>query len=215
LIANGGAVGLTPGLAAVHYVNALQADAWRAIAQALAGEGLSVVVFGHRHPAPPLLHVTTRQGDPHFESYLSRHTLASNVVPDLLAAEIPQVVEVAALGRGDAFEAASARVMERFASAARTHCMALYIQERYGRITEFFHPDTSKWRAFVGLFPDARPERVIAVGDEANDLEMIAAAGCGIAMGNATPELKAVARHVTAGNDSEGLALALEALLGE
>ncbi len=216
VIANGGAVGLAPGPGrgfSAPYVNALAAEAWPPIVEALQQEGLSVVVYGHRHPDPPLLHVAARQGDPHFESYISRHTLACRVLPDLAAAEIPEVLEVAALGRGAEFESASARVMQRFAGATRNHCMALYIQERYGRITEFFDARTSKWGAFRGLFPQARPERVIAVGDEANDLEMIAAAGYGVAMGNATPELRSVARHVTADNDHEGLALALEALL--
>ncbi len=47
---------------------------------------------------------------------------------------------------------------------------------------------------------------VIAVGDNLNDLEMIRAAGLGVAMGNAPPELKAQAAYVTATNDEEGLA---------
>jgi Cof subfamily protein (haloacid dehalogenase superfamily) len=47
---------------------------------------------------------------------------------------------------------------------------------------------------------------VIAVGDHHNDVEMIRAAGLGVAMGNAPAELKAVAKYVTATNDEEGLA---------
>jgi hydroxymethylpyrimidine pyrophosphatase-like HAD family hydrolase len=44
---------------------------------------------------------------------------------------------------------------------------------------------------------------------------MIRAAGMGIAMGNATPALKAAARRVTASHDDDGLALALEPLLDD
>jgi Cof subfamily protein (haloacid dehalogenase superfamily) len=54
---------------------------------------------------------------------------------------------------------------------------------------------------------------VIAFGDDHNDLELIAAAGTGVAMGNAIPDLKAVATHVTATNDQDGVAAVLEALL--
>jgi hypothetical protein len=137
------------------------------------------------------------------------------VVPNLARADLPHVIEVAALGRGDVFDAASARVMARFNGQTRHHSMVLFINAAYGKITEFFDAGTSKWHAFLGLFPEAarHPERVIAIGDEANDMEMIQAAGMGIAMGNGTPELKAAADRVTADHDHDGLAAALEALL--
>jgi Cof subfamily protein (haloacid dehalogenase superfamily) len=54
---------------------------------------------------------------------------------------------------------------------------------------------------------------VIAFGDDHNDLELIAAAGTGVAMGNAIADLKAVATHVTATNDQDGVAAVLEAVL--
>ena len=44
-----------------------------------------------------------------------------------------------------------------------------------------------------------------AFGDGQNDMEMIRAAGCGIAMGNATPALKAAADYVTSALDRDGL----------
>ncbi len=216
LIANGGAAGLTPGLTAVPYLNPLPAALWPEVVEAMQRAGLSVVVFGHRHPDPPLLHVTRRDGDPHFEAYVGRNALSCSVEPDLRAASIACPLEVAALGRGAEFERVSAEVMGQFAGRTRHHCMTLFISSAFGKITEFFHPETSKWRAFLGLFPEAaaQPERVIAVGDEANDTEMIAEAGLGIAMGNATAELKALADQVTFDHDHDGLAEALEPLFG-
>jgi Cof subfamily protein (haloacid dehalogenase superfamily) len=53
---------------------------------------------------------------------------------------------------------------------------------------------------------------VVAFGDMPNDLEMLAWAGRGVAMGNAHPDLKAVADEVTATNDDDGVALVLERL---
>jgi hydroxymethylpyrimidine pyrophosphatase-like HAD family hydrolase len=220
LIANGGAAGLTPGLIAVPYVNPLPAALWPEVVEAMQRAGLSVVVFEHRHPDPPLLHISRRDsparrdGDPHFEAYVSRNTLACSVEPDLRAARLAVPLEVAALGRGPEFERVSAEVMAQFAGRTRHHCMTLFLDATFGKITEFFHPETSKWRAFRGLFPEARREQVIAVEDEANDAEMIAEAGLGIAMGNATAELKALADQVTLGHDQDGLAEALEPLFG-
>ena len=50
----------------------------------------------------------------------------------------------------------------------------------------------------------------MAVGDSGNDLSMIEDAGLGVAMGNATPEILAVADAVTADNNHDGVALAIE-----
>ena len=55
-------------------------------------------------------------------------------------------------------------------------------------------------------------DRVIAFGDGENDLSMIAAAGIGVAMGNAVPAVKQRAQRVTADNDSDGIAAALTEL---
>ena len=49
----------------------------------------------------------------------------------------------------------------------------------------------------------------MAIGDNLNDLELLAAAGVGVAMGNARPEVLAVAREVTASNTEDGVAKAI------
>lgn len=53
-------------------------------------------------------------------------------------------------------------------------------------------------------------KEVLAIGDGENDIEMIELAGIGVAMGNASPKLKAVAKHQVASNDADGVAEALE-----
>lgn len=53
-------------------------------------------------------------------------------------------------------------------------------------------------------------EEVIAIGDELNDIDMIANAGLGIAVGNAHQRIKDVAKFVTLTNDKNGVAYALE-----
>ena len=50
----------------------------------------------------------------------------------------------------------------------------------------------------------------MAFGDGVNDLMMVECAGLGVAMANAVPEVRRVARHVTASNDEDGVALALD-----
>ncbi|MDQ6827219.1 MAG: HAD family hydrolase [Candidatus Eremiobacteraeota bacterium] len=55
-------------------------------------------------------------------------------------------------------------------------------------------------------------ERVLAIGDSPNDVPMLKWAGVGIAMGNSTPEVKKAVHYVTASNDRDGVALAVEKL---
>jgi len=56
-------------------------------------------------------------------------------------------------------------------------------------------------------------ERIIAFGDEDNDLEMIEYAGHGVAMGNAINLLKNIANDITLTNEEDGVGLFLADLL--
>ena len=56
-------------------------------------------------------------------------------------------------------------------------------------------------------------DQTMAFGDGTNDLTMLRAAGCGVAMGNAHPAVRAAADRVTADCDSDGVAQVVEELL--
>ncbi|WP_279017629.1 Cof-type HAD-IIB family hydrolase [Megasphaera elsdenii] len=53
-------------------------------------------------------------------------------------------------------------------------------------------------------------DEIMALGDSQNDLDMLKAAGFPVAMANAAEEVKAVAAYVTASNDDDGVAAAVE-----
>ena len=61
----------------------------------------------------------------------------------------------------------------------------------------------------LGISTDA----VATVGDMQNDLAMFKKSGVSIAMGNATDEVKSLATHVTASNEDEGFAKAIDIIL--
>lgn len=50
-----------------------------------------------------------------------------------------------------------------------------------------------------------KPEEVLAAGDHQNDIEMVTEAGVGVAVGNATEQLKSVADYVARGHNVDGL----------
>jgi Cof subfamily protein (haloacid dehalogenase superfamily) len=59
-------------------------------------------------------------------------------------------------------------------------------------------------------------EQIATIGDQVNDVPMLSIAGMGIAMGNASDEVKVVARHITRSNEEDGFAHAVESyILGE
>lgn len=60
---------------------------------------------------------------------------------------------------------------------------------------------------------NVKPSEVIAFGDAENDIPMLQTAGVGVAMGNAAEQVKAAADMVTASNNQDGIAAALELLL--
>ncbi len=60
--------------------------------------------------------------------------------------------------------------------------------------------------AYLGL----RMDQVMALGDSDNDITMIAAAGLGIAMANAVPEILNIADGLTDSNNEDGVAHAIE-----
>ena len=74
------------------------------------------------------------------------------------------------------------------------------------------HLLSGKWQGVAALCEYLRitPHEVICIGDESNDIEMLKKAGLGIAMGNASMEVKSAADYVTLSNKEDGVAVALE-----
>ncbi|GJQ29419.1 MAG: Cof-type HAD-IIB family hydrolase [Phycisphaerae bacterium] len=82
-------------------------------------------------------------------------------------------------------------------------------------ILELFHARATKWAAISHLAAGwgLEPTDIAAIGDEVNDVSMIAGAGLGVAMGNAVPVVRDAAKVHTAGNDDDGVAVAVERIL--
>ncbi|MDQ2908605.1 MAG: Cof-type HAD-IIB family hydrolase [Candidatus Eremiobacteraeota bacterium] len=72
--------------------------------------------------------------------------------------------------------------------------------------------EASKKNALQRLCADFQivAENVLAIGDSRNDVPMLRWAGLGVAMGNAQSEVKQSVRYVTASNDADGVAVAIE-----
>ena len=62
----------------------------------------------------------------------------------------------------------------------------------------------------LGTVLGIKPDEIMAIGDEQNDLSMIKFAGLGVAMENAIPQIKEAASVTTADNEHDGVAEAIE-----
>lgn len=81
--------------------------------------------------------------------------------------------------------------------------------------TEISMQNVDKWSAIEYLIKriEIKKEEVIAIGDNMNDKKMIENAGLGIAMKGSMPEVLEAANYITASNNEEGVASALQKFL--
>ena len=96
---------------------------------------------------------------------------------------------------------------ERWPSLAVTSSVPFNIEINSARST--------KGRALESLCAllGVDPADSLAFGDGTNDISLLRAAGCGVAMANAEPAVKAAADRVTLSNDESGVAAVLEEYL--
>jgi len=81
---------------------------------------------------------------------------------------------------------------------------------------ELTHPQANKGLAVRHLAEEIlglTSEQVMAIGDNFNDLEMLRYAEIGVAMGNAPPEVQAIADWVTIDVEEDGVAIAIQKFL--
>mgnify|MGYP002708396289 CR=1 FL=1 len=81
--------------------------------------------------------------------------------------------------------------------------------------TEITKKNVDKWYALLEIMKreEIKPEEVMAIGDNMNDLGMIKNAGMGVAMGHSNPQVKEVANFITLDNNEAGVAKAIEEIV--
>lgn len=137
---------------------------------------------------------------------------------DLAAQRREDIIELC--GFGPEAELAAIETRVRTLHPGRFETVLLPLPEARGSggfFLEVRPAGSCKWTGLSVLLEvrGLAPEVVCAVGDERNDLTMVAAAGLGVAMGNAHPDLSEVADWVTGRHDEDGLVAVVERLLGE
>ena len=148
--------------------------------------------------------VLVERPHPLTEAYTADDGLVAEIVPsfDPLLADDPHKLLV--IGAPERIEALQAAVRSAALPVHAVRSEPVYL--------EILPPDVSKGEALRAMLDvlGLVPAETVAIGDNWNDLEMIEAAGLGVAMGHAPAEVRARADYVCGTADEEGVREVLE-----
>jgi Cof subfamily protein (haloacid dehalogenase superfamily) len=184
--------------------------------------GQAVLALASRHLTPILQYSDSQverlvvgilpDESPHPSSHTARYlSTFKNQVQELpldeLAHPFADPLRLATFGPYDQLAAVTEEL-------ARLECgWQILPQGSYGTAElTVFAPGVSKGAATLELCRQVgiSKEEVFTIGDGPNDLTLLRAGGLGVAMGNASAEVKAVARAIAPSNQENGLAVAIE-----
>lgn len=180
-----------------------------------------------RHLAHELIDIVREHGWDVFltlddEQYVERLTPALQVLLDLspTPAKAQVVADLKALPQDPLRLLIVVETAEAAAVANLLHERfdgRLLIVRSFARFVEATDMAASKGQAlaFLARKLGVSQAETMAIGDQDNDVDMVAWAGLGVAMGNASAAVKAAANHVTATIAEDGAALAIERFILE
>jgi hydroxymethylpyrimidine pyrophosphatase-like HAD family hydrolase len=147
-------------------------------------------------------------------------------IPELHLDEHPEhTVRVGLAATTDRMFHLGQEIISEFEKEATLHHFAAVSSQNTGNgligksttvhLLEVFDKAVTKWTAidWIAQKRGVPRERVAAIGDEINDVAMLAGAGLGIAMGNAISKVKDVADKHVASHEDDGVAQAIDAIL--
>ncbi len=154
--------------------------------------------FDFYHPSPA-------RENRHLAEYMALNPGCGRVWPDFFAAPPPGVFAGFTMGGREEMLAVENRLHAALPGKINTHVLR---SPRYrGFMCELAPAGVTKWSAIRRLAAEwgIADAEICAVGDDVNDIHMIRAAGLGVAMGNAVPEVIAAADRVAPTHDHDGL----------
>lgn len=182
------------------YLNTIDRDLVMELARDIRAEGLTVMVSG-----PDVVYLD--QHDPEFYDWLiNGYKFRVKLVDDVTKVD-DQFIKISAYRKTD-IEAATVRLREKYSGKLKMaisgdmwmDCMATGVNK--GQAVKLLQDS-------LGILP----EETMAFGDQLNDIEMLQQAYYSFAIGNARPEVKAVARFEADTNVNDGVLKVLKLLL--
>ena len=196
---NGGVI-VGPDLKTVLRERLLEQVVTERVIESLAAAGMSVWVYTDQHWL-----VTDGKG-PYVEHEEQAVKFRATVVRDFREVALNRVAKIVGVSEDfGAVAAAEKKIQLEFRGAVS----ATRSQKYYLDIT---HPTANKGEGILMLSEllDVPTSQIVTIGDMENDVFMFQQSGISIAMGNASDSVKAHAKFVTASNEEDGFAKAME-----
>jgi Cof subfamily protein (haloacid dehalogenase superfamily) len=194
----GGALVAEPDTGRTLYQSAISRELSVEYADALCAEGFSAacIVDAWRHGLDYVLAESADAGDV-WQRWFGQMRVNVRRVRSLRElAGGPDVLRINAVVKPEQAAALEERMQSRFGERLNIHSI---LAPNYGvTVVEAFGLSTSKWQAvrYVAQTTRIGPGQIIAVGDDVNDLPMLAGAGLGVAMPQSPPHVKLAAKQV-------------------
>jgi Cof subfamily protein (haloacid dehalogenase superfamily) len=194
----------------VYYRHLLpRPDAQYAI-QVLVDLGLQPILYEDALAGQRLITGPAEFDSPAATRYLSSNPNQVERVSYEQLARVPEPLQIAVIGDLQPLEAAVPQLK-------LGHCRTImsYSGNMNSYFMEVFHRHCNKGAAVARLarMLGISMAEVVCIGDNWNDIEMLAMAGCGIAVANAAPGVPPYARRRTVSNDAEAVAEILSQIL--
>jgi Cof subfamily protein (haloacid dehalogenase superfamily) len=175
--------------------------------------GPPLIYVDRYHDGTDILTERVAEAHPFQREYLEDNTEFCRVVQDLSVERPKEVIMVSSMAEASQLCALRERAQALLGRRVYTH--SLMNKNYRGHILEFLSPSSGKWPALRALAASfgIEPAEIAAVGDDANDAEMVAGAGLGIAMGNAIDAVKEAADLVVRSNAEGGATEAIDRVL--
>ena len=143
-------------------------------------------------------------------SYSSARYLTPKVYEDISIIEKIQPTKVVGLDLDiEKIQSISAVIKEKYKGR-------LNLFNSLPEYIEVVNPNVNKGKTLVNIAKslwNIDPENIMAIGDGNNDIDMLKLVGYGVAMGNASEEVKQSARHITTTVNEYGASEAIEKLI--
>lgn len=154
-----------------------------------------------------------KSSEPLLQEFLQKNLGCERAYPDLATSPPPGIFAGFAMGNREQMVALEGQLKSAMAHELYVHVLR---SPRYdGFMCEIAPHGVSKWTGVQHVAEPLgiMPEEICAVGDDVNDIPMIAAAGLGVAMANALDEVKATADRIAPSNNEDGLVQVVDWLL--
>lgn len=109
------------------------------------------------------------------------------------------------------FSSEDSTALQEFQKAIYLNLNALSSVFSHDTLLDVTRKDATKGEAalYLAKYYDIKPEEIVAIGDQQNDMSMLEVSGLALTLENAVDAVKKIATHVTKDNHSSGVAYAI------